>query len=61
MKSISDTLMLAHVLKLIRAISTKQTGLQLIELLIEGPLQAATRQAQRRAADHNSFLSIPAR
>ena len=57
----SGILMLSHVVKLIVAISTRQIGPQLIEWVLAGVIQAATDEAQRRAADHKSLLAISVR
>ncbi|WP_157450024.1 hypothetical protein [Bradyrhizobium sp. ARR65] len=58
---LSGTLMLAHVLKLIVAISTRQIGTQLIECAVDGLIQAARSEAQRRAAVQKPLVTISAR
>ncbi|WP_407175040.1 hypothetical protein [Bradyrhizobium sp. STM 3562] len=58
---LSGTLMLAHVLKLMVAISTRQIGTQLIECVVDGLIQAARSEAQRRAADQKPLVAVSAK
>lgn len=49
----------ALILKLVVAITTRQTGVQLIEWIIDACVQAAQREAQGRAARQRALLVAP--
>ena len=58
---LAGTLILAHMLRLIVAISTGRVGAQLVEWIAEGLIQAAKSEAQRRVAQHKAQLRMAVR